>query len=114
MIAPLIAVCYTIGCAICFAVCGTAGSAVRNGFRQLSRLQGQVEAADDGVGIIDSNRPYISQCLDLGGTVLDLLVGHSEAQLLHTSLDSVPACQTGCEVDVAGEAEVGGVQDLVG
>jgi hypothetical protein len=30
-------------------------------------VQGQVEAADDRVGVVDGNRSYVGQGLDLGG-----------------------------------------------
>lgn len=45
--------------------------------------------------------------------LLDLVVGHGQAQLADTRLDGVPARQARGEVDVAREAKVLGVEDLV-
>ena len=43
-----------------------------------------------------------------------LLVGELEAELLDTALDGVPAGEAVADRDVAGEAEVLGLEDLVG
>jgi hypothetical protein len=72
-----------------------------------------VEAADNRIGIVDGNRPHISQRLDLGSHLLDLVVSHNQTELSDSGLDGVPACQTRGKVDVAGQAEIGGVENLV-
>jgi len=75
--------------------------------------QTEVEAPDDRVGIVDCDRPYVGKRLDLGRHLLELVIGHAEAQLGRAGLDSVPAGKTGSEVDVTCQAEVCGVEDLV-
>lgn len=95
-------------CIKLFEVCLSDGSS-------LSALcKGEVEGADDGVGIVDGDGTDIGEGLDLGGALLDLVVGHLEAELADTRLDGVPASQPRGEVDVAGKTEVGGVENLVG
>ena len=74
----------------------------------------EVEGADEGVSVIDGDGADVGHSLDLGGDLLNLLVGHGETELADTRLDGVPARQARCEVDVAGQAEVGRVEDLVG
>lgn len=69
---------------------------------------------DDAVGIINGDGSDISQSLDLSGTLLVLSIRHLDVELLSTRLDGVPTSQTGSEVDVAGHAKVGGVDDFVG
>lgn len=73
-----------------------------------------VVGTDDAVGVIDCKRTHVGHGLDLECNSLDLLVGHVEAELLSTRLDSVPAGKTRCEVHVAAHAEVLRVDDLVG
>lgn len=80
----------------------------------LARLEVTVVSADDRVGVIDGDGTNISQSLDLGSALLALGVGEVDLELLGTRLDGVPAGQTRREVHVAGHAEVGGVDDLVG
>lgn len=94
-------------------------------------LERQVETSDDRVGVVDGDRAHVGEGLDLGGPTacqrqsireihdvnvhfLDLVVGHDKTQLANTGLDSVPAGKTRGEVDVAGEAKVLGVENLVG
>jgi hypothetical protein len=64
--------------------------------------------------IVNVQRPDVSQLLDLGRALLALGVGHVEVQLLHSALDGVPSGQPRSEVDISGDAEVRGVDDLVG
>ena len=99
------------------------------------RLQRNVEAPDDRIGIVDGNWPDVGQSLDLGSAVkkklsvlpctksprsacyipfLDLVVGHGQAKLLDSCLDGVPAGQARSKVDVAGKTEVRRVENLVG
>lgn len=80
----------------------------------LARLKVAVVGTDDAVGIIDGDGPDVGQSLDLGRARLVMLVGHLDLELLSTRLDGVPARQTRGEVDIAGHAEVSGVDDLVG
>lgn len=80
----------------------------------LTRLDVAVVRTDDAVSIIDSDGPDVSKGLDLEGAFLVLVVGHLDVELLGTRLDGVPAGQTRSEVNVAGHAKVGGVDDLVG
>lgn len=80
----------------------------------LARLDTTVVGADDGIGIIDSNRTDVGQGLDLGGTVLVLLIRHLNVQLVSTRLDSVPSGKSRGEVHISRHAEIGGVDDLVG
>ena len=46
--------------------------------------------------------------------MLALLVVEIKTKLTDTGLDCVPACEARGEMDVAGEAEVGWVEDFVG
>jgi len=73
-----------------------------------------VVGTDHGVGVIDGDGTNVSQGLDLGGALLALSVSQIDVELLSTRLDGVPAGQTRGEVDVAGHAEVGRVDDFVG
>lgn len=74
----------------------------------------EVEAADDGVGIVDGDWPDISQRLDLGRHLLDLIIGHLQTELANSRLDGVPASETRGKVDVAGQTEISRVENLVG
>lgn len=80
----------------------------------LAGLEVTVVSADDGISVVDGNRTDVGQLLDLGGTLLKLRVGHVDVELFATRLDRVPASETRREVDVAGHAEVGRVDDFVG
>ena len=80
----------------------------------LARLEVAIVGTDDAVGIIDGNGPDVGQSLDLGRARLVVLIGHLDVELLGTRLDGVPARQTRGKVDIAGHAEVSGVDDLVG
>ena len=73
-----------------------------------------MESTDDRIGVVDGDGADIGKGLDLGSALLDLVVGHLETKLANTGLDSVPAGQARGEVDVAGETEVGRVENLVG
>lgn len=93
---------------------------------------------DDRITVINSNGTNICQSLDLGRAVrmslsvratntdpgpcfwvgyihlLNLVVGHFKAELLHSGLDRIPSGQTRDERYIAGHAEVGGVENLIG
>lgn len=72
-----------------------------------------MERTDDGVCVVDGDGSYIGERLDLVGDLFALLVVEVETQLGDTGFDRVPACETGGEVDVAGETKVFGVEDFV-
>jgi hypothetical protein len=55
----------------------------------------------------------VCKLFDLGGRVLDLLIGELEPKLLHSRLDSVPSGETVSDGDVASEPEVFGLEDLI-
>jgi len=105
-------------------------------------LKMKVVSSDDRIGVVDSYRPDVSQSLDLVGSnpkksiisingavtevlihgcggcggyihFLALLVVHDETELRYSGLDGVPAGEPGSEVDVAGQAEVRRVENLV-
>jgi hypothetical protein len=63
--------------------------------------------------IVNVQRPDVSQLLDLGCALLALGVGHVQVQLLHSALDGIPSGQPRSEMDISGDAEVRGVDDLV-
>lgn len=69
---------------------------------------------DHAVHVVDGQLSDIRHGLDFGGALLELLVRHVDVQLHGAALDGVPPRQARGEVHVAGEAEVGGVDDLVG
>lgn len=45
---------------------------------------------------------------------LDLTVGHLQSELIDTTLDSVPTCQSRCEMNIAGHSEICRVNDFIG
>lgn len=45
---------------------------------------------------------------------LDLTVSHLQPELIDTTLDSVPTCQSRCEMNIAGHSKICGVNDLIG
>jgi hypothetical protein len=79
----------------------------------LATMNVEVEASNDRIRVIDSNRPHIGKRLDLGGDLLALLIRQIEAQLAYTCLDRVPAGQSRCEVHVSGQSKIVRVEDLV-
>lgn len=80
---------------------------------KIARLDTSVVDTQDHIHILHRLRAHIRKLLDLSGSVLDLIVGHDEVELLHTGLDCVPAGQTVANSDVSGHTEIGGVEDLV-
>lgn len=80
----------------------------------LSRNDAAVVDTENGIDVFHALRTDVCELLDLGGSVLDLLVGHVELELLDTRLDGVPACETVSDGDVASETEVFGLEDFVG
>jgi hypothetical protein len=44
---------------------------------------------------------------------LDLIIGHVEAKLSYSRLDGVPACQARRKVDIASQAKIGRVENLI-
>lgn len=82
--------------------------------QRLAEGDATVERSQERIDIVQVGDSDIGQELELGGDLLDLVVGHLHVQLLGSRLDAVPSSQTGGDVDVAGHAEVGGVDDLVG
>ena len=73
-----------------------------------------VIVAQEHIDIIQTEVLLIGQRLDLRGDDLDLIVGQVKLQLLGPLLDGVPAGQPMGDVHVAGQPEVGRIQDLVG
>ena len=45
---------------------------------------------------------------------LDLTVGHLQPELIDTTLDSVPTCQSRCEMNITGHSKICRVNDLIG
>lgn len=82
--------------------------------RELATLDTGVVHAQDGVDVVEALSADVRELLDLRGDVLDLVVRERERELLNTRLDGVPACEAMPDRDVAGEAEVLGLEDLVG
>ena len=76
-------------------------------------MQSQVEAADNRIGVVNGDWPDVSQRLDLGRHLLDLVIRHDQAELPNSCLDRVPARQPRGKVDVARQTEIGGVENLV-
>lgn len=66
------------------------------------------------IHVINRQLPDIGHGLHFGGALLELLVRHVDVQLHGAALDGVPTRQARGEMHVAREAEVGGVDDLVG
>jgi hypothetical protein len=104
----------------------------------LTAGNGGVVNTQDSVDIVHALRPRVGQLLDLGGSVLDLLIGHLQFQLLGTALDgaaggkvdvfsvdvlpiwlltrrrdSLPTGQSVSDRDVSAHSKVLGLQDLV-
>lgn len=73
-----------------------------------------VELSDDGVNIVNVERSDVSELLDLGSDILALGVSQVQVELVNSRLDGVPAGQTVGKVDVSGQTEIGGVENLVG
>lgn len=87
-----------------------------------------VLGADDGICVINSNRPNVGQCLNFGSSkaycqseqshsreyihVLDLIVGHRQSKLLNSGLDCVPAGQAGSKVYVADHSKQFRLEDF--
>jgi hypothetical protein len=49
----------------------------------------RVVDTQDRIDIVHALRPHVGQLLDLGGSILDLVVGHVQLQLLSSRLDAV-------------------------
>ena len=45
---------------------------------------------------------------------LDLTIGHLQTELINTTLDSVPARQSRCEMNIAGHSKICRVNDFIG
>lgn len=45
---------------------------------------------------------------------LDLTVGHLQPELIDTTFDSVPTCQSRCEMNIAGHSKICRVNDFIG
>ena len=60
---------------------------------ELSAHNTRVVHTEDGIDVLHALRPDVGELLDLGRGVLDLVVGHLQAELLHSRLDRVPARQ---------------------
>lgn len=73
----------------------------------LSELDAAVESVNDGVGVVDGDLLDISQCLELGSALLELRICHVDVELSGTRLDGVPTSQTGGEVDISAQTEIG-------
>ena len=80
---------------------------------QLAGLNAGVVDTEQRIDVVHRLRADIRELLDLRGDVLDLVVGEREAELLDTALDGVPAREPVADRDVAREAEVLGLEDLV-
>ena len=61
--------------------------------RKLSAHDTRVVHTEDGVDVLHTLRPDVGELFDLRCRVLDLLVGHLQAELLHPRLNRVPACE---------------------
>jgi hypothetical protein len=72
-----------------------------------------VEATDNRIGIVNRNWPHVRHGLDLGRDLLDLVIRHDQPELPNSCLDGIPARQPRREVDVARQAKVGRVENLV-
>ena len=81
---------------------------------ELARLDARVVHAQERVDVVHRLRAHVRELLDLRGDVLDLLVGELQAELLDAALDRVPAREPVPDRDVAREAEVLGLEDLIG
>ena len=81
---------------------------------ELARLDAGVVDAKQGVDVVHGLGAHVCELLDLGGDVLDLVVGEREAELLDTALDRVPAREPVPDRDVARETEVLRLKDLIG
>lgn len=73
-----------------------------------------MERPNHTIHFIDRQLPDIGHGFHLGGALLELLVRHLDVRLHGAALDGFPAGHARDEVHVAGQAEVGGVDDLVG
>ena len=104
--------------------------------RELAAHDARVVHAQDGVDVLHALCADIGKILDLRRRVLDLVVRHLQAELLHPRLDRVPAgqpvatrararvsngmCGEEAETgdapdrDVARETEILGLEDLIG
>lgn len=69
---------------------------------------------ENGINVLHALSANVCELLDLGGSILDLLVGHVELELLNTRLDGVPACETVSDGDVASQTKVFRLEDFVG
>lgn len=69
---------------------------------------------DDGIGVVKTQLAHIGNGLDLKRALLVLVIRHVDAELLASALDSIPAGQAAREVNIAGETEVSGVENLIG
>lgn len=76
-------------------------------------ILGLVVRTQQGVDIIQRQRPNVGKLLDLLGNSLGVLVRQSEVELLKSVLDSVPTRQTMTDTDIPGHAKVLGVENLV-
>lgn len=72
-----------------------------------------MELSDDGVNIVNVERSNVTKLLDLGSDILALGVGQVQVELVNSRLDGVPAGKTVGKVDVSGQTEIGGVENLV-
>ena len=66
------------------------------------------------VHVVQGQRPFVGQRLDVLRQRLDLVVGQRQAQLVGAGLDRVPAGQAVGDRDVARQAEVVRIERLVG
>jgi hypothetical protein len=80
---------------------------------KLAGLDAGVIDTEQGVDVIHGLRADVGELLDLGGDVLDLVVGEREAELLNTALDRVPAGETVADRNIAGKTEVLRLENLV-
>lgn len=80
---------------------------------ELAALNAGVVHAEERVDVVHGLRAHVRELLDLRRRVLDLLVGEREAELLDARLDRVPAGEAVPDGDVAREAEVLWLEDLV-
>ncbi len=82
-------------------------------YLELPRDDSRVVDTKNRVNVLHGLRSYISKLLDLGSSILDLVVGHLEVELLHTRLDGVPTGESVTDRDISAHTEVSGVEDLV-
>ena len=77
-------------------------------------MDSSVVHSQQHVDILHGLSTHIGELLDLGGALLDLIIGQDELELLDTVLDCVPSSETVTDGDISGHTEVLGLEDLVG